>query len=200
MESKLIEVVQKNKKDSKTPCGHDPLSSFHANMPSRRQAQLRLLTTTGMVPIHVLKSESLRRRVGSTEYFGASGFCTIEQGDGRRSAAVALVTVGTCSQACTLGVEASAAKSTLRSLLVAPKTRLLVNPDTKPKNSHSNILILLGPQQPIKSSPSPPLAYRMPLRASFCSAVNEVGNLTLYLMMKLPLWPGFFEMGMPRLG
>lgn len=35
------------------------------------------------------------------------------------------------------------------------------------------------------------------LSSCFCWAVRLVGNLMLYLMMKLPLSPGFFEMGMP---
>lgn len=35
------------------------------------------------------------------------------------------------------------------------------------------------------------------LSSCFCWAVRLVGNLMLYLMMKLPLSPGFFEMGIP---
>ncbi|KAL2288701.1 hypothetical protein FJTKL_03389 [Diaporthe vaccinii] len=94
-----------------TPCGHDPLSSFHANMPSRRQAQLRLLTTTGMFPIHVLKFESLRRRVGSTEYFGASVFVP--------------------SNKEIVEEKPEQPKSTLRASLEAQKTRLLVSIQTR---------------------------------------------------------------------
>lgn len=42
--------------------------------------------------------------------------------------------------------------------------------------------------------------YRISLSFCFCCAVNDVGNLTLYLTMKLPRDPGFFEIGMPRPG
>jgi len=42
--------------------------------------------------------------------------------------------------------------------------------------------------------------YRISFNFRFCSAVNEVGNLTLYLTMKLPRLSGVLLSGIPRLG
>jgi len=42
--------------------------------------------------------------------------------------------------------------------------------------------------------------YKISRSFCFCADDNVMGNLTLYLMMKFPRWPGFLEMGMPRPG
>lgn len=51
-----------------------------------------------------------------------------------------------------------------------------------------------------KAKKRPGYIYKISRSFCFCAVVSEVGNLTLYLTTKLPRWPGFFEMGMPRPG
>lgn len=159
----------------------------------------RLLTTMDVVPLHVLKYESLRRGTGSTEHFGASVVCVplneeiVEEVRWhlRRQSALARRRTPRLRKP-EQGIPPFPLSSRRKRLVFGQY------PDTSPKISHSHLIIPLGPQVPSDSFPiAPQPAYRMFLRASFCWAVNDVGNLTLYLMMKLPLWPGFFEMGMP---
>lgn len=45
-----------------------------------------------------------------------------------------------------------------------------------------------------------PNLYRISFSCCFCLGVKLVGNLTLYLTIKLPRSPGFLEMGMPSPG